>query len=72
MKYLFIIGNNEDFDTENFRDFVQNIIDMSSSKPFQMFLYKFNAEILESEFPYLSLENDTKKSLSLFPNIILK
>jgi len=72
MKYLFVIGNNENFDTENFRDFLKEIIEMSSSKPFQMFLYKFNAEILQSEFPYLSLENDTKKSLSLFPNIILK
>ena len=37
-----------------------------------MFLYKFNAEILQEEYPYLYLENETTKSLSLFPNIILK
>ena len=37
-----------------------------------MFLYKFNAEILELEFPYLYLEGDNKKALALFPNIILK
>lgn len=35
-------------------------------------LYKFNGEILKAEYPYLTLEGDTKKFLALYPNIILK
>lgn len=42
MKYLFIIGENCDFDSHNFRAFLQHILSLEGGKPFQMFLYKFN------------------------------
>ena len=47
-------------------------MNLPGGKPFQMFLYKFNAEILQVEYPYLYLEGDKKKALALYPNIILK
>ena len=72
MKYLFVIGDNADFDNATFREFMQIVIDLPSGKPFQMFLHKFKAEILQVEYPYLSLEGDTQKKLSLYPNIVLK
>jgi hypothetical protein len=53
MKYLFIVGEHKDFDTENFRNFLDLIIKMEGGKPFQMFLYKYNEDILKIEFPYL-------------------
>jgi hypothetical protein len=46
MKYLFIIGDNADFDNATFREFLQLIMDLPGGKPFQMFLHKFKAEIL--------------------------
>ena len=55
MKYLFIIGEPQHFDSELFRLFLQYIMDMEGGKPFQMFLYKFNADILRIEYPYLCL-----------------
>lgn len=72
MKYLFIIGFHHDFDSDLFRTFVQFIMDLPTGKPFQVFLYKFNSDILAVEFPYLCLEGDKRKALSLYPNIILK
>ena len=45
---------------------------MDMSKPFQMFMYKFNEDILKIEYPYLHLEGDNKKFLALYPNILLK
>jgi hypothetical protein len=72
MKYLFIIGFHEDFDNDTFRDFLKFLMDLPSGKPFQLFLYKYNQEILQIEFPYLYLEGDKKKALSLYPNILLK
>ena len=72
MKYLFIIGHPEDFDCHNFRKFLQTILDMDGKKPFQMFLYKINAELLKIEYPYLCLEGPTRKYLALYPNILLK
>ena len=42
MKYLFVIGEPQDFDTENFRNFLDTLIKMDGGKPFQMFLYKYN------------------------------
>ena len=47
-------------------------MNLEGGKPFQLFLYKWNGDILKVEFPYIYLENDTKKALSLYPNIILK
>ena len=41
-KYLFVIGENCDFDSHNFRSFLQHILSLDGGKPFQMFLYKFN------------------------------
>lgn len=35
-------------------------------------MYKYNQDILSIEFPYLYLEGDKKKALSLYPNILLK
>jgi hypothetical protein len=72
MKYLFIIGEHKDFDTENFRNFLDLMIKMEGGKPFQMFLYKFNAEIIKIEYPYLYVEGSEKKGLALYPYIILK
>ena len=72
MKYLFIIGDSADFDNETFRLFLQHIMDMDGGKPFQMFLYKFNKDILGVEYPYLCLEGSTKKHLALYPLIALK
>ena len=72
MKYLFVIGDPSDFDSSPFRTFISHILSMESSKPFQMFMYKFNEEILKIEYPYLCLEGDNKKYLALYPNIILK
>ena len=72
MKYLFIIGDHSDFDNDSFRSFLTLIMELPGGKPFQMFLYKFNAEILQVEYPYLNLEGDKKKALALYPNIILK
>ena len=43
---------------------------LEGGKPFQMFLYKFNQEILKIEYPYICLEGDQKKALALYPNII--
>ena len=34
MKYLFIIGEHKDFDTENFRNFLDLMIKMERGKPF--------------------------------------
>ena len=45
---------------------------LEGGKPFQMFLYKFNQEILKIEYPYICLEGDQKKALALYPNIIFK
>ena len=45
---------------------------MEGGKPFQMFLYKYNEEILKVEFPYLYLEGPNKKGLALYPYIVLK
>lgn len=72
MKYMFIIGFPSDFDSPNFRDFLSVIMNLQSGKPFQLFLYRFNSEILQLEYPYLFLEGDRKKALALYPNIILK
>lgn len=72
MKYLFVIGEQSDFDSSSFRVFLQYIISMDGGKPFQMFLYKFNSDILKIEYPYLCLEGDQKKFLALYPNIVLK
>lgn len=71
-KYLFIIGFHDDFDNDTFRDFIKFLMDLPTGKPFQLFLYKYNQEILQIEFPYLYLEGDKKKALSLYPNILLK
>ena len=72
MKYLFIIGEHSDFDSEPFRQFLQYIMDMPTGKPFQLFLYKYNADILAAEFPYLCKHGTEKKALALYPNIVLK
>lgn len=72
MKYLFIIGEQCDFDNEVFRSFISLIMNLEGGKPFQLFLYKYNGDILQVEFPYMCLENETKKALSLYPNIVLK
>lgn len=72
MKYLFIIGDPKDFDSELFRLFLQYIMDMDGGKPFQMFLYKFNADLLSTEFPYLCLQGTEKKYLALYPLMMLK
>ena len=72
MKYLFIIGEPHNFDCEEFRSFLTIIMGMSGGKPFQMFLYKFNAEILKIEYPYLCLTGKEKKHLALYPLIMLK
>jgi len=37
-----------------------------------MFLYKYNQDILQIEYPYLYCEGDKKKALALYPNIVLK
>mmetsp|Transcript_31357 Transcript_31357/g.47957 ORF Transcript_31357/g.47957 Transcript_31357/m.47957 type:complete len:131 (-) Transcript_31357:557-949(-) len=55
MKYVFVIGDPSDFDTENFKTFLKIILDGDGKKPFKMFLYKFTEQILEAEFPYLWL-----------------
>lgn len=34
MKYLFVIGEPRDFDTENFRNFLDTLIKMDGGKPF--------------------------------------
>lgn len=44
---------------------------MEGGSPFKMFLYKFNHEILEIEYPYLFVQNQDTKKLSLYPYIIL-
>jgi len=72
MKYLFIIGDPNDFDSEPFRQFLRIILESDVKKPFKMFLYKFNQSILETEFPYLWLQGTTKKGLGLYPNFIMK
>ena len=72
MKYLFIIGEQCDFDNEVFRSFISLIMNLEGGKPFKLFLYKYNGDILQVEFPYMCLENETKKALSLYPNIVLK
>ena len=72
MKYLFIIGEQSDFDSSSFRSFLQHIIDLDGGKPFQLFLYKFNLDILKIEYPYLHLEGEEKKFLALYPNMLLK
>ena len=71
MKYLFIIGDHADFDSEQFREFLETIVGMEGGSPFKMFLYKFNHEILQIEYPYLFVENQDTKKLSLYPYIIL-
>jgi hypothetical protein len=71
MKYLFIIGDHSDFDNEVFRTFLETIISMEGSKPFKMFLYKFNHDILKVEYPYLFVENQVEKRLALYPYVIL-
>ena len=71
MKYLFIIGDHSDFDNEVFRTFLETIISMEGSKPFKMFLYKFNHDILNVEYPYLFVENQVEKRLALYPYVIL-
>jgi len=71
MKYLFIIGDQADFDNEHFRTFLETIVSMEGGSPFKMFLYKFNHEILQIEYPYLFVENQDTKKLSLYPYIIL-
>ena len=71
MKYLFIIGDHKDFDNEHFRAFLDTIVGMEGGSPFKMFLYKFNHEILQMEYPYLFRENQELKKLSLYPYIIL-
>ena len=45
---------------------------MQGGKPFQMFLYKFNSDILKIEYPYLCLNGKEKKHLALYPLIMLK
>jgi hypothetical protein len=72
MKYLFIIGEQKDFDSETFRKFLELIIKSEGGKPFQMFLYKYNEDILKIEYPYLHVEGQSKKALALYPYIILK
>ena len=72
MKYLFVVGQGTDFESELFQEFLGHIISMEGGKPFRMFLYKFNAEILKNQFPYLCLEGEIKKALALYPLIILK
>jgi hypothetical protein len=72
MKYLFVVGDPKDFDTENFRSFLDTLIKMEGGKPFQMFLYKYNGDILKIEFPYLYHEGIEKKALALYPYIVLK
>lgn len=72
MKYIFIIANHDDFDTEEFREFLSLLIDLPTGKPFSLFLYKYNSEILNIEFPYLCIKGDKKKALALYPNILLK
>ena len=72
MKYLFVIGEPSDFDSEQFRAFLTAILESEGKKPFKMFLYKFNKDILSTEFPYLCLEGTTRKGLGLYPNIIMK
>jgi hypothetical protein len=37
-----------------------------------MFLYKYNGDILKTEFPYLYVEGKDKKGLALYPYIALK
>jgi len=37
-----------------------------------MFLYKFNADILKVEYPYLCLTGSERKHLALYPLIMLK
>jgi len=37
-----------------------------------MFLYKFNQDILQIEYPYLHLQGEEKKFLALYPNILMK
>ena len=37
-----------------------------------MFLYKFNLDILQIEYPYLHLQGEEKKFLALYPNILMK
>jgi len=72
MKYLFIIGSQNDFDNEQFRAFLSTIMELEGKKPFQMFLYKFNEEILTTEFPYIHNSGDKKKALGLYPYFFLK
>jgi hypothetical protein len=71
MKYLFIIGDHADFDNEVFRTFLETIVNMEGGKPFKMFLYKFNHEILQVEYPYLFVQNQDEKRLALYPYIVL-
>lgn len=72
MKYLFVVGEQCDFDSTGFRTFLSHIMALEGGKPFQMFLYKFNLDILSIEYPYLHLKGDQKKFLALYPNILLK
>ena len=72
MKYLFIIGDKANFDSVEFRQFLSHIISLEGNKPFQLFLYQFNGDILKVEYPYLTLEGQQKKYLALYPNIMLR
>lgn len=72
MKYIFVIGNHSDFDSHDFRVFLQHILDLDGGRPFQLFLYKYNQDILNIEYPYLSLSGQEKKYLALYPNLLLR
>lgn len=41
-------------------------------KPFCLYLHRFKPEILEAEYPHLTIKQNEKKKLSLYPNIIIK
>ena len=71
-KHVFLVGNvATDFESNDFIKLAQGILS-EEMKPFSLFLHRFKPELLHTEYPHLSIKNNEKKKLTLYPQIIVK
>ena len=54
-KYVIIVGSSIDFNSDSFHKFLTIILE-KDMKPFALFLHKYNGDVLQYEYPHLSIK----------------
>ena len=65
-KHVFLIGEADDFQTEEFLSFLKGIVN-EEMKPFCLYMHRLKAELVASEYPHLIILQNQKRKLPLYP-----